>query len=185
MSDPGSKGALYIWWNAVISIKFYLLFAVLLYLSLREKYFSAGGVIKADRSRWRRIGQRFSENWFGSLVGNAFLAMALATVLAAVPKFSAWQRAWQWLTDFAGSQFEIVTGGPEASGWMTQVRTWFAWYGDNQLRFNFWVIYLGAMCDDFGIPNFKSLARWLWRRWTKPKAIPANDQIPANQSRER
>jgi hypothetical protein len=43
----------------------------------------------------------------------------------------------------------------------------FAWYGDNQIRFNFWILYVAAVCDDLGIPNLKTLARLLWARWQK------------------
>jgi hypothetical protein len=45
-----------------------------------------------------------------------------------------------------------------------QVNSWFEWYGENGFKFCFWVFYLGAICDDLGIPNFKSLGRWIGRK---------------------
>jgi hypothetical protein len=44
---------------------------------------------------------------------------------------------------------------------------WVNWYGDNQLKFTFWALYLAAICDDLGIPNLKTLGRWLGRRVRK------------------
>ena len=41
---------------------------------------------------------------------------------------------------------------------------WASWYGDNQYRFTFWFLYLAAIGDDLGIPNFKTLGRWLGRK---------------------
>ena len=180
-------GTLHIWWNADISLKFYFLFAVLLYLSLREKYFGPAGPVTtaAAPARWRRISHRFSENWFGSVVGNAFLAMALATALAAIPKLSVWQWTWHWLPGFLSSRFDVGLDGAGAGGWVAQMKAWFNWYVDNELRFNFWAIYLGAMCDDFGIPNFKSVARWLWRRCMKPKTLPTCPVANAGESGKR
>jgi len=78
---------------------------------------------------------------------------------------------------------EAATDSPTTGGWMSHVKAWFNWYGDNQLRLNFWVIYLGAICDDFGIPNFKSLARWFWRRVQANRVNPttASDKLVARE----
>jgi hypothetical protein len=43
------------------------------------------------------------------------------------------------------------------------VTAWCSWYVDNQLKFTFWFFYLSAICDDLGIPNFKTLGRGLAR----------------------
>jgi hypothetical protein len=53
------------------------------------------------------------------------------------------------------------------------------WYGDNQLRFNFWVLYVAAVCDDLGIPNLKTLARFAWSRWFRHRTgwAPENHDI--------
>src|SRR5262249_4227038 len=42
--------------------------------------------------------------------------------------------------------------------------SWVDWFGQNQARFDFWIIYLAAICDDLGIPSIKTLGRWLWRK---------------------
>jgi hypothetical protein len=155
-------------------MRYKVFFTVVFLVCLREQLATRSPAIHSAKSyaRWQRIGRRFSENWFGSLIGNAFLAFALATVFAHLPSFSLWKLFWHWFL-----------------GWLQPGRLfgdgaapWFDWYDQNQLRFNFWLIYIAAVCDDVGIPNFKSLGRWLWSRWTKPQVVLANDPAPANES---
>jgi hypothetical protein len=64
---------------------------------------------------------------------------------------------------------------------------WFSWYGDNQMKLNFWIIYLAGAFDDLGVPNYKTLARWAWRRYKKRqwKAAKATPISPALQTTER
>jgi hypothetical protein len=59
---------------------------------------------------------------------------------------------------------------------MSKVKVWWSWYDQNQLKFNFWLIYLAAVCDDFGIPNLKSLVRWGWRKWRAKGSKNSNTQ---------
>ena len=133
-----------------------------------------GDVATGRKSRLGKIARRFSENWFGLIVGNAFGAMISAIILV-------------WITQFSWVQFLIhqvlgvlLPSLADVAGWIfgqrtgSAVRIWLDWYGDNQLRFTFWLLYLGAICDDLGVPNLKSLGRWLWtkyrRRTRHPKA---------------
>ena len=164
------------WWNALTSHRFQILFAVVFLVCLRGELSKRSPKNDSQNrtSRWHRIGRRFSENWFGSLIGNAFLAMVLAMVLAKLPSFSAWQWFWHWLIGWLHPERMLGDGAAR----------WFDWYGHNQIKFNFWFLYIAAVSDDFGIPNFKSLARWLWRRWTKPKTITPDQRPATNQSGE-
>jgi len=41
---------------------------------------------------------------------------------------------------------------------------------DNQMKLNFWIIYLAWAFDDMGVPNYKTLARWAWHRYKKRQA---------------
>jgi hypothetical protein len=47
------------------------------------------------------------------------------------------------------------------------VERWFSWYGANQAKFAFWLLYSAALCDDLGLPNYKTLARRPWNRFSK------------------
>jgi len=135
-----------------------------------------GHVAPGRKSRLGKIARRLSENWFGLIVGNAFGAMVSAMILVWVANFS-------WilflihqvlgaflpsLADIAGWVFGQRTGAA--------VQSWLHWYGENQLRFTFWILYLGGICDDLGVPNLKSLARWLWRRRRSKRS--ATDNAP-------
>ncbi len=117
-----------------------------------------------SKSRLRKIGGNLSRRWFELIVVNAFGAMIAAIVLAWVQQFSFVRLFFGWLLEalIAGCQNLIgLLLGPSRG---ESFRAWFDWYCDNQLKFNFWVFYLAAVCDDLGLPNFKTLGRWLGRR---------------------
>jgi len=159
-----------IWWDALFSLRFKIFYAAIFLVCLRQQL-AETTLTKNTRGRvprWQRIGRLFSENWFGSLIGNAFVAMALAIALASIPDFSFWKWGWRWLMNVTPIN-AWLDDGP-----LTWLNPWLGWYDHNKVKFNFWVIYFCAVCDDFGIPNFKTLARWLWRRWNKSKATPAS-----------
>ncbi len=58
---------------------------------------------------------------------------------------------------------EQVFGASRVDGF----RRLFSWYGENQFKFDFWFIYFASVCDDLGLPNLKTLARFFWRRLRK------------------
>jgi len=105
-----------------------------------------------------------AQSQVGTLVGNAFAAMGIAIALYWLEQFSVSGWVWAWFV-------HSVLPGIQSSGnhllgthRVDTIKDWFAWYGANQLKFNFWIIYLAAICDDLGIPNLKSLARLLVQR---------------------
>ena len=167
-----------VWWDALFSLRFKIFYAAMFLICLRQQLASASPAQNAQGRvpRWQRIGRLFSENWFGSLIGNAFLAMGLAIALARIPDFSFWKWSWNWLISVT------PVGGWFNDGPLTWLKPWLAWYDHNKVKFYFWLIYFAAVCDDFGIPNFKTLTRWLWRRWKKPKTLPANAPVTENKS---
>jgi hypothetical protein len=81
-----------------------------------------------------------------------------------------------WIQQFSFSQILLhwlwAAIGTPIHGILAQVLgkstdgldSWFGWYNANQLKLSFWFFYLTAICDDLGLPNLKTLARWLWRR---------------------
>jgi len=166
------------WWDALFTLRFKIFYAIVFLVSLRQQLATASATENARRRgpRWQRIGRRFSENWFGSLIGNAFLAMGLAIALASIPEFSFWKWTWQWVANVTPIS-KWLDDGP-----LTWLNPWLGWYDHNKVKFNFWLIYFAAVSDDFGIPNFKTLARWLWRRWQRRPAkltsVPATPDSP-------
>lgn len=121
------------------------------------------------RSRWRRAGRRFSEDWFTLIVSNAFTAMIAAMVLAWTQQFSWTLIVWHWveqsiLPDL--HSFSVHVFGDRTTDTLGRV---IKWYGANQLKFDFWVIYVASVCDDLGLPNLKTLVRSIWRRVRKRK----------------
>jgi hypothetical protein len=115
-------------------------------------------------SRLQKIGRRLSEDWFSLIVVNAFGALVGATVLAWTQEFSFTKMLWGWFLEsvLPGLHHlaEQILGASRADA----IGRWFSWYGDNQLKLDFWLIYLASVCDDLGIPNLKTLARFIWRR---------------------
>ncbi|MGO8700201.1 MAG: hypothetical protein ACLQVY_21130 [Limisphaerales bacterium] len=45
---------------------------------------------------------------------------------------------------------------------------------------NFWILYAAGVFDDLGVPNLKTLARWLWRRWRKKQNTAQLTSVPAS-----
>ncbi len=128
----------------------------------------------AAPSRRQRIINNVSENWFRMVVGNAFGAMISAMVLVWVQKFSWAQMLWHWVFQDVLSTFQPVAETILGRGHLGSFEQWWNWYGDNQFRFTFWLFYVGAICDDMGLPNFKTLGRWLGRRWRKSRQAAAH-----------
>lgn len=122
-------------------------------------------------SRAERMRRHLSGDWFGLIVGNALVAMISAMVLNWVQQFTPAKLLFGWVMDsvWAGVQGQVhdLFGARRAD----VLTAWVSWYGDNQLKFTFWVLYLAAICDDLGLPNFKTLGRWLGRRFRKRMRI--------------
>jgi hypothetical protein len=114
--------------------------------------------------RWQRIQRVLREEWFGLFVWNAFGAMIAAMIAVWLQRFS----SVQWLLDVVfgliGPPLHQLIGSIFGEGATQRVDAWFSWYGQNQPKFTFWLIYFASICDDLGIPNVKTLGRWLWRR---------------------
>jgi hypothetical protein len=138
-----------------------------------------GELAPGRKSRLGKIARRLSEDWFGLIVGNAFGAMVSAMIFVWVTQFS-WVQflIHHLLGAILPSLRDVVSWilGQRAGNW---VGSWLDWYSDNQLRFTFWLLYLGSICDDLGVPNLKSLCRWLWRRRKAKQALAQKATLAA------
>lgn len=118
-------------------------------------------------SHLNRLTHHVSENWFGLVVGNAFGALISAIVLVWVQRFTFANLVFNWLLESVLSVLQGLAHRLLGAGHAETFDAWFSWYGQNQLKFTFWFFYLSAICDDLGIPNFKTLGRRLARRILK------------------
>jgi hypothetical protein len=119
------------------------------------------------QSRLQKIGQELSENWYSLIVANAFGAMVGAMILVWVQKFSLSQILWGWILHSIVPPLHDLAAHIFGASGTDAIGRWFSWYGENQLKFDFWFIYFASVCDDLGLPNVKTLARFAWRRLRK------------------
>jgi hypothetical protein len=108
-----------------------------------------------------RINRRITCNWFSLFVLNAFTAWISTIVFVAVQHFSWTQVLWSWISAVIHPLFQSLANAVPGAG---SVGRWYAWYGQNQAKFLFWLLYSAAICDDLGLPNYKTLIRWGARR---------------------
>ena len=161
------------WWHTVQSGAFGFCFAIFFIHSLWVGFHGHG--VGAAR-RIQRILSHLRENWFGLIVGNAIGAWVAVLVLGLVPSFSPLQMLWHWVLDlvlpFVRATARLAFGESHTAG----LSAWFSWFNANQTKLYFWLLYLAGAFDDLGVPNFKTLARWAWRRSQKrkPAALPAS-----------
>ncbi len=157
---PGPHPAAAIAWWSVVKGHAFAAFFLLFFLHSLWAGFFGQGKLAGDDDQAGRLGKALKnlrENWFEIIIGNAIGAWVIAVLLAAIPNFSLWS---------------IL--GPEILGWLPPLPTlwegqsdWLNWYGQNQQKLNFWLIYFAGACDDLGLPNLKTWGRWSWRRWRR------------------
>jgi hypothetical protein len=112
-----------------------------------------------------RILRAFSKDWFSLVVVNAFTAFWLTMVVQWTQGFSWKHFVWQFLADQSSPAVHSLAKIVPGSGLLDAL---IAWYQHNQVKFTFWLLYSGAICDDLGLPNYKSLWRW-FRRWLQKR----------------
>jgi len=171
-SQTGSAGALTHWWHApTIAFhrhSFVMLWAVLFIakMALRLARYSTNPWQRAVAARLLRVSHRVLRDWFKILIKNAFAAFIAVLVLQAIPRFSWTSLLWAALKDQIHPLFEAAAH--LMSGRLLGLfQEWFSWYGDNQTKLSFWLLFSAAVCDDLGLPNYKTLACWAWRRIRK------------------
>jgi hypothetical protein len=136
--------------------------------------------------RWLKAGARLRHQWFSLFIGNAIGAMISVFVLYSVGQFTYTRLLLAWLAP--GVQPFLTKLGLAVLGTnlMNTLQALWAWYGENQLRFLFWFLYVSAVSDDLGLPNLKTLATRAWRRLgsnrleTPPGVSAAEERPPPN-----
>jgi hypothetical protein len=157
------------WWhasrNAIHHHSFVVLFLGLFVAksALRLAHYARGPVPRKAAARVLWAARRISRHWFSLLVKNAFAAFVGVLVLEAVQRFSLTHFVWEAV----GNVFHQVLGaaaGLMGASFSGLVERWVSWYGVNQTKFMFWLLYSAGVCDDLGLPNYKTLARRGWKR---------------------
>ena len=173
------------WWqasrNAIHRHSFAVLFLTLFMVksALRLAHFSRQPGQRRAAALALRVTHRFSRHWFTLLIKNAFVAFVAVLVLQCVQNFSLTHLLWGAVSDLAHQALEAMG---RLLGWSqpSPIERWFSWYGANQTKFAFWLFYSAALCDDLGLPNYKTLARRAWNgvctalqtRLGSPKTLP-------------
>ena len=169
---PASTSALAQWWHAskiaihrhAFAILFLALFVVKSALGLA--HYAGDPRQRNAAARALRATRRISRDWFGLLIRNAFAAFVGVLVLQFVQEFSLTHWLWE-----AGRNvlYQVLEAAGRLVGGSLPglVERWFAWFGANQTKFVFWLLYSAAICDDLGLPNYKTLARRAWKRVCK------------------
>ncbi len=156
------------WWQAsskaIHRHSFAVLFLALFVAksALRLAHFSRNPRQRQVAALALRATHRFSRHWFSLLIKNAFVAFVAVLVLEVVQNFSLTHLLWVAISDFAHQALEAV-GRLMGFSQPSPLERWFSWYGANQTKFAFWLFYSAALCDDLGLPNYKTLARRAWK----------------------
>jgi hypothetical protein len=157
------------WWhaskNAIHRHSFALLFLAIFVLksALALAHYSNDSRLRKAAGRVLRATRRISSDWFGLLIKNAFAAFVGVLVLQFVQNFTLTHLLWEAVKGIFSPMLETA-GRLLGGGLSSLIGRWFEWYGDNQTKFSFWLLYSAALCDDLGLPNYKTLARRVWER---------------------
>jgi hypothetical protein len=157
------------WGSSFSQHKVPIVFTVIFIVQISRRFWGQPQQNQEPRreSRMERVYHELSENWFSLIVGNAFGAMIGAMVLGWIQKFSLSQILWSWILQSIAPPLHNIAKNIFGTSGADSIGRWFSWYGQNQLKFDFWLIYLASVCDDLGLPNLKTLARFAWRRFRK------------------
>ena len=140
------------------------MFCVVFALNVWGRLRNAAGEETERASRLTRASRHFSQHWFGLIIGNAVGAVIAAMVAVWVQQFTLTRMLFGWWLASAAEGMQPAMHGFLGARTGDALNAWVHWYGDNQLKFTFWLFYLAAIGDDLGIPNFKTFGRWLGRR---------------------
>jgi hypothetical protein len=124
--------------------------------------------------RAQRVFGRVSDEWLSLVVFNAFAAFIAVLLLQVTQQFSWTQLLWGWLADLCRPLLHALASLLPGGGGLALLGSLIEWYQANQFKFLFWLFYSAAICDDLGLPNYKTLARLLWRRLCQTR-IKAKD----------
>lgn len=167
-AEPESQARV-VWgdgWSSLGTHGFGILTAVFFvgFAGTRLAGYSTSPRIRNAAAGLARISRRVSDHWFGSIVGNAFYAMVLVFGLCLAQELSASRWLVTLLFDFLHPATHTLAGFFLGADTTDGIGRLLGWWNDNQVKFVFWSLYLAAIGDDLGLPNYKTLGRILWRR---------------------
>jgi hypothetical protein len=146
--------------------QFVLVYSIFFVHLVRVRLMGATAADSSGSAGWlSRAGMRgAARGWFGLLVRNAVGAIFSAVALCWFQRMPLSQRLWNLLLQPVVSQLHLLATDIFGQSLASAVQNWVDWYAENRLRFNFWFFYLAAICDDLGLPNLKTLGKWVWAR---------------------
>ncbi len=165
------------WLHSLKGHSLVFLFAAFFAHSLWIGFRARRGVEVGALKRLEYMLLKLRKDWFRMIVGNAIGAWVGAVILVWASGFSLTQIVWHWLMGLIFSAVHGLGGATLGDGRWSRIEEWFDWYGANQMKLNFWFLYIAGICDDLGLPNFKALLRWLWRRWKRRDAPASPTEI--------
>lgn len=107
---------------------------------------------------------RITTGWFSLIVVNAFIAAATVFALGFARQFSLTHLVFQAVGNTCTEIVGAIAGVLPGEGGWAFLKSWVSWYHANEPKFLFWVLYIGALCDDLGLPNYKTWSARVWRR---------------------
>ena len=169
-------------WSLLKEHRFPIVFAVLLILNVRDRLIGPAKRREEGNprrpTRAQKIGRRLAKDWFDLIVVNAFGAVVLAILFVAVQQFS-WTKIFlDRVLGLIVPAIHTIAAAVFGPARIDSIDAWFYWYSQHQFKFTFWFLYWAAICDDLGVPNLKTLGRWVWRRFRQRRlqspSKPAN-----------
>ena len=178
ISGPVSSATLHAWWHSIRAHGFAILFALFFLHTAWMRLSEPDGEAETGiRAHLRQALGRISKHWFRLTVGNAIGALISATVLVWVQQFSLSRLVWHAVLGPVLETVHSIANHILGPSRMDTVGGLISWFGENQFKFTFWILYMAAVCDDLGLPNVKTLGRGLWRRVAGgEKSLPALDK---------
>lgn len=142
-----------------------------------------------DAAAWtKRVYRRISAQWFDLVVSNAFTAFIGVLVIEVAQQLSLSQWVWHFVLDLFRPLLQTAGRMVPSNHFFDVLGAWVSWYNANQFKFTFWLLYSAAICDDLGLPNYKTLGRWIWGRWFKRKSpslpAPASSDAPGSEAKQ-
>ena len=153
-------------WPAIREHQFLIVYLIFFVHNLRLFFSGSGPESRSSGpEQWDWQARRqFWRGWFRLIVVNAFGAMFSAIALWWAQQFSLSRMVWQAVLQPVTTQIQVLAGHVFGQRLEHGMADWLSWYSANQFKFNFWFLYIAAICDDLGIPNFKTLGKVLFHR---------------------
>lgn len=79
-TDPDAS-LMHTWWSAAHEHQFAIVYVILFALGVRTRLFPGSDEAATTETRFQKISNQFSSNWFSLIVGNAFGALISAIVI--------------------------------------------------------------------------------------------------------